>query len=284
MDKNFMYVKGGMTGLFMKRRGNRGSFTLIELLVVIAIIAILASLLLPALSKVKDKARGIQCISNLKQAGTGMLMYAMDFTDYAPVSYNSDSGSGIKYKPGWTGVLATPIDSAGNNDIALSYVRNWKVFHCPSTTNIPAPDKYNSANTYGVWGDAWNNPQSRYIINLSGSRQFIALPIRLVEKVSSTMYAIDNTNYSSFTNVNIGYWESSAYSTALRHANSANAVFFDGHAGASTRGDIIAKKIFRQSMKSSYFVNEEAYRNAAYDYRGGFYTGYLSSNAKVNLH
>ena len=283
MDKRFMVVRAGMTRRFGKKQGSRGNFTLIELLVVIAIIAVLASMLMPALSKVRERARGIQCVSNLKQAGTGMLMYAMDFNDYAPISYNSDSGSGSKYKPGWAGMLATPLATADNEDVALNYVRDWKVFHCPATTNIPAPGKYNSANTYGVW-DTWNNPATRYVVSLSGGRQFVALPIRLVEKVSSTMYAIDNTNHTSFTNVNVGYWESSSYSTALRHNNTANAVCFDGHVSVNTRGDFISKKIYRQSMKSSYFIDSTAYSDSLLAYRGGFYEGYLSSNAKISLH
>jgi len=101
------------------RRTRRNGFTLIELLVVIAIIAILAAILFPVFAQAREKARQASCQSNLKQIGSGWMMYVQDYDEQTAMNAWTTEGQ----DSGWRAIMFYRIQP---------YVKNEGVVLCPS--------------------------------------------------------------------------------------------------------------------------------------------------------
>ncbi len=245
-----------------KSRSTRGSgFTLIELLVVIAIIAILAAMLLPALSKAKEKAKSISCLNSMKQISLMSQMFVDDHNGFL-LPYAQANGvpnydnfpdpnpSGIVYQSTY---LAWPdaLNLGGYN-------KNFNVYDCPSVQYLQSSAP--NPSTAHVFGIAMNHPElSPYAIGPGYA------PIRenMVSRPSTAIVYADagSVSFGSKSKTadklvpdkdadktrmktlgfgllyfrvpsNTGYYNSDPARSLPRHNNRCNFGFFDGHAEA----------------------------------------------------
>ena len=218
-----------------KSKKIRKFFTLIELLVVIAIIAILAAMLLPALSKARDKARSTQCLNQQKQIAMGILFYADEWEDFLP----------------WHNLMAYSWQRAlcygGPNTVAAWRDKNLKLIdymmlYCPCEKTIcvyPSENGNMGLNgaTTGFLGSTVKRRQK--VSNCTApSSQYLVMDSRKgmarCNGNDSTADYFPQVRHNGKTAINIAYLDGHAGSYRMR---STTDVFYPGYSAAMSTSD-----------------------------------------------
>ena len=204
----------------MRRQNSRTGFTLIELLVVIAIIAILAAILFPVFARAREKARQTSCLSNTKQMGLGVMMYAQDY-DEKYLGYAAMCPPGAEWP-----VMGTPgslYDYQLWPDLIYPYVMNKQLFRCPSKPGV-------------VLGYGWNIRMG-FIIGQAGGTgpMYEGVSMASIKFPAQTICIADSdwTGTSDYGWSNAQMLDVSPHVSRFipaRHNEGANLVFADGHA------------------------------------------------------
>ncbi|MBQ7256645.1 MAG: DUF1559 domain-containing protein [Abditibacteriota bacterium] len=217
-------------------------FTLIELLVVIAIIAILAAILFPVFAQAREKARAASCLSNVKQLGTALQLYIDDYDETLPVGYDparptTNLSADYNNYPAkcfpymFAQGLQAEIHYWTWMDSIFPYVKNVKLYTCPSSGNI----KINNVYTCGY---GFNYKFTEYLP--TGAPQVIAYgslnnPSKKVFLADTQVSTAGWTDfiicpYTMRIRKNEGAIAWVVGIPSIRHNDGANYTFCDGHA------------------------------------------------------
>jgi prepilin-type N-terminal cleavage/methylation domain-containing protein/prepilin-type processing-associated H-X9-DG protein len=235
------------------RVDSNGGFTLIELLVVIAIIAILAAMLLPALGKAKERALRINCVSNLKQIGIGIMIYASDNADKLPPNRVEVTDGRSVWYPYEVGRVTGGTWSQGPHNLgslwATKAIPDGKVFYCPSSRRLPGGHQYATYAQTANWpfGQPASDPYFNGGITRSGYSYFPQSKIKEVDArgnpfpyAAIKLQTVNGIRYNLLKSSELN--PSKSMSTDLIYSSSAeaqphrdgrigglNALFGDGH-------------------------------------------------------
>ena len=228
-------------------------FTLIELLIVIAIIAILASLLLPALGRARDRAKAINCISNQKQALLAENQYSVDSDDYYYVNGGLGSGS---YYSSWVNIAGFLSQRfTWSTTMVENKYLSWKSVRCPVLLAGDVGDGgFNGGRrAYGLrFWDNWQLPagmKAKIQVGSNDENYVIYYKASSIRKAGS-IYFLGDTISASGSYMSNGYqshyWRELYTNSGMlftRHKGIANIGFFDGHVEAVREADLNKARI-----------------------------------------